>query len=88
MVEGIHDEAKDDLVTHGYVCNECLAVFLSMNEFESHTRKESHNKEGVTRLDVLSGVRISDSKVVMIFGLPNTSPAFLSNEDNESISRS
>jgi hypothetical protein len=55
--------------SYGYVCNECLAVYLASDSFDDHTDKMGHSKEAI-RLDLLSYSKVSDNKVIALFSLP------------------
>ncbi len=66
------NDKYDKLYSYGYICNECLAVYLSVDDFGYHVNMTGHSKEA-TRLDLLSCSRISDNKVLALFSLPNES---------------
>lgn len=69
MGDSLDHPEESETLSRGYVCNECLAVYLSRDDVERHTRQADH--KDVVPLTILAYDRISDSKLVALFELPD-----------------
>lgn len=85
MIYNVRNKDYNNETSYGYVCNECLAVFLAKDDFDHHIKKLNHSKEAII-LDLLCCTRISENKVLALFNVPveSSSPCFADNEDSHS----
>ena len=71
MVPGDNsNETKQRKPSDWFVCNECLAIYSTHDDFERHTHEMNHRK-GAIRLDLLFCHKVDDNKVLALFSLPN-----------------